>query len=687
MSHHYHYNNFLKQFLLFLAVIFTLPAFATTFTVTNTNDAGSGSLREAVDLAVFMSGTHAIAFNIPTSDPGYNAAAGVWTIQPLTAYNYITSGNITIDGSSQTTKQGDKNPFGPEIALDGNNNSVDYAFSIINAPNIHIKNLCIKQFTIGIQIFGASSVNHTITGNYIGIDAATSDTAGNYIGIEIIGGPSNIIIGGTTAAERNIISGNEHIGIRIVDASNNVVIGNYVGLDRTGTVARGNYDGVSIEGAATHNKVGGANPGERNVIAGNYAYGVPIFGAGCNYNEVIGNYIGVDVSGSVAVPNTYGVLFDDGAAYNVIGGDTPGYRNILSGNSGYGVFVYNLGTHNNVVKGNYIGTDLTGTIAIPNANGIVVDGAPYSNVIVGNMISGNLQQGIAIHITGTDSTRVISNLIGTDATGTLPLGNGADGIRIAEGPKYSVIGGSPQDANVIAFNTGNGVTIMSAEDDFNLISCNSIFNNGSLGIDLFPPGINANDAGDADAGPNDEMNYPEIDTVIFISATSETIISGSLDTDNPQLCSIQIFKAEPDDSGHGEGKEYLSTVTPATSGYWSDTLTGLAPTDFLTALAIDGSSNTSEFSIARNTTAIASIVNNSDYESRKVYPNPCHGTFTVFGKAIIGIEIADMEGRVIKTVQPKTANPVIDISALAKGAYFVRITGNKKYFTEIIILK
>ncbi len=686
MTNHHH-NDFLKRLLLAVAVSFTTPVFANTFTVTNTNDSGSGSLREAVDLAIFMSGTHTIAFDIPSTDPGYNAAAGVWTIRPLNVYNYITSGNITIDGSTQTANRGDNNPFGPEIALDGSNNAVDYAFSIINAANIHIKNLCIKQFTIGIQIYGASSVNHTITGNYIGVDAAGADTAGNYIGIEIIGGPSNIIVGGTTAAERNIISGNEHIGIRIVDASYNVVIGNYVGLDRTGALALGNYDGVSIEGAATHNRVGGNNPGERNVIAGNYAYGVPIFGAGCDYNEVVGNYIGVNATGSAAVPNTYGVLFDDGASYNMIGGDTPAHRNIISGNSGYGVFVYNLGTHHNVTKGNYIGTDPAGTGAIPNANGIVVDGAPYSNVITGNLISGNLQQGIAIHITGTDSTRVTNNLIGTNVTGTQPLGNGADGIRIAEGPKYSVIGGSPQEANVIAFNAGNGVTIMSADDDYNLISCNSIFSNGGLGIDLFPPGINANDAGDADAGPNDEMNYPVIDTVIYDAGSGETIISGTIDTHNPQLCAIQIFKAAPDDSGHGEGKEYLSTVTPATSGYWSDTLTGLAPTDYLTTLTIDGSGNTSEFSIAGNTNEIASIINNNGFESMAVYPNPCHGTFTVSGEAISAIEIADAEGRMIKILQPKTANPVVDISELSKGAYLVRITGNKKYFREIIILK
>jgi|AntAceMinimDraft_17_1070374.scaffolds.fasta_scaffold00282_6 hypothetical protein len=658
--------------ILIISICFNIKA--NTFTVTNTNDSGTGSLREAIDYAIFTSGTHTIAFNIPSSDTGYNVTTGVWTIHPLTTYSYITSENITIDGSTQTTNQGNTNPLGPEIELDGSNNTIDYAFSVINVSNIHFKKLCVKDFTIGIQIFGSSSTNCSITGCYIGIDATSSDTSGNYIGIEIIGGPSNIIIGGTTADERNIVSGNEHIGIRLVDVSNNFVIGNYVGLDRTGMFAMGNYDGVSIEGAASHNVVGGINPGEKNIIAGNYAYGVPVFGAGCNYNKIIGNYIGVDVTGNNAVPNTYGVLFDDGAAYNTIGGNTSDYKNIISGNSGYGVFIYNMGTHNNLVKGNYIGTDPSGTTAIPNANGIVVDGAPYSNIIDSNLISGNLQQGIVIHITGSDSTIVTKNLIGTDITGTQSLGNGIDGVRIAEGPKNTIIGGSLQNANIIAFNSGNGVTVMNNNDDFNLISYNSIFSNGGLGIDLYLPGVNPNDAGDGDSGPNEEMNYPKIDTVIFVSGPDETIISGTIDTQNPETVTIQIFRAIPDLSGHGQGIEYLSSVTPDISGNWTDTLTGLIASDFLTTIAIDQNNNTSEFSITRNTNTIVSVVSNSIDERIIIYPNPTTGMFIVHSNETEHIEVIDIKGRVVKKVQSNSEHTVIDISGEEKGTYFIKIT-------------
>jgi len=137
-------KNFIIIFFLF--IFFSLSINANTFTVTNTNDAGSGSLREAIDYANFMSGTHTIDFNIPNTDPGYNATRGVWTIHPLTTFNYITSGNITIDGSTQTTNQGDTNPLGPEIELEGNDNAIDYAFSIINAPNIHFKDLILSPF-------------------------------------------------------------------------------------------------------------------------------------------------------------------------------------------------------------------------------------------------------------------------------------------------------------------------------------------------------------------------------------------------------------------------------------------------------------------------------------------------------------------------------------------------------------
>lgn len=657
---------------------------AATFTVTNTNNSGSGSLRDALQMAAFSAGPHTINFNIPLSDPNYNSILGVWVISPLSTFNYIIKNNVTIDGTTQTANQGDTNPFGPEIYLNGNNNSVNFCFSVINASGTVIKGFTISDFMYGIQIYGTSSINSTITGNYIGTNATATDTAGNYIGIEIIAGANYTTIGGNSVADRNIISGNEHIGIRLLDVRYCTVIGNYVGIDRTGTNALRNYDGISLEGVAKFNTIGGTTAGKRNIVSGNVAYGIPVFGAGAEGNSIIGNYIGTDITGTIAIPNTYGVLFDDGSYGNILGGNTAAERNILSGNLAYGVFIYNMGTNSNVVKGNYIGTDVNGTVAIPNAVGIVVDGAAYNHKIDSNIISGNLQQGIYINITGCDSTQITKNKIGVDLNNN-PLGNGSDGIRISQGPKYSIIGGSVAEANIIAHNGGNGVYIMFPNDDFHLISYNSIYNNSGLGIDLFPPGVNVNDIGDADTGPNEGMNYPEIDTVIFVSGTNETIISGTINTQNPELCTIQIFKAIPDLSGHGQGSEYLSERTPDALGNWSDTLIGLMASDFLTTIAIDPNNNTSEFSIARNTTTIASINDNQNNESTRIYPNPSTGKFIIEmqkGKGNTGneiIEIYDVYGKKVFQSEISSLKSEINLD-LPGGMYLYRLrqVGNEQ---------
>lgn len=664
----------MKQLLPFLFALTCFVSHATTFTVTNTNDSGSGSLRIALQMAAYTAGPHTIVFNIPTSDPNYNSTTGIWVIHPATTYNYIIKSNVTIDGTTQTTNQGNTNPNGPEIVLDGDNNTINYCFSVVNVPGTVIKGFNIRGFMYGIQITGTSSVNSIITGNYIGTNETATDTLGNYIGIEITEGADSTTIGGNTIAERNIVSGNEHIGIRLLDVKHCTVKGNYVGVDRTGTVALPNYDGVSLEGATKFCTIGGTTPAERNIISGNEAYGLPVFGAGAEGNIITGNYIGTDVTGTVAIPNTYGVLFDDGSFNNVLGGNTSAERNILSGNSAYGVFIYNMGTNSNIVRGNFIGTDVNGTTAVPNAVGIVVDGAAFKHVIDSNVISGNLQQGIYIDITGSDSTLIIKNKIGVAVNGD-PLGNGSDGIRISQGPKYSLIGGTPAEGNIIANNGGNGVYIMSPNDDNHLISCNSIYDNGELGIDLFPLGVNPNDAGDGDSGPNEGMNYPEIDTVIFVSGNNTTIISGTIDTQNPSTVSIQIYRSAPDSTGYGEGKEYLATVNPNISGSWADTLTGLTASDFLTTLAIDQNNNTSEFSISRNTTETASVSKLQMNAKIHIYPNPTNGivNFDLDNLKKGSIIISSLTGQELINTKFTENNKKIEVNHLNNGVYIYTV--------------
>lgn len=602
---------------------------ATVYTVTNTNDAGTGSLRAAITNVNIYPGTHTIAFNIPTSDLNYISAQGVWKITPTSTLPIITRNNVTIDGTTQTTNQGNTNPLGPEILIDGNHQyGSDFAFHLYNVYGVTIKSFIIGRFTVGIEISGTSHDN-LIVGNYVGCNYNATDTLSNTHGIEILSGPYHNTIGGATAIERNIFSGNNHVGIRIVNSNGNIIKGNYVGINRTGDAAVRNYDGISIEGTSKYNMIGGYVAAERNYVSGNVAYGIPVFGTGCNFNIIVGNFVGTDITGTDSIPNTYGVLFDDGASYNRLGGSAAGAGNLLSGNSGYGVFLYNPGTQKDSVVGNLIGTDVTGTLPLPNSNGIVIDGPSFNHYVDSNVISGNRQMGIDIHVAGSDSNVVIRNKIGTDITGTLALGNMFDGVRIGEGPHHNFIGKTGK-GNIIAYNGGNGITVMTSAELYNTFTENSIFSNSELGIDLFPAGPTLNDAGDIDAGPNDLMNFPVIQNISMNLITRITSISGIIDhtvNGGPNGIKIELFMSDNSVSGYGQGKEFIGSAIANASGNWSLSCAGLSPTDIITSTATDLSGNTSEFSL--NSSITVGLNDANKVEIVSLYPNPCNGKINI----------------------------------------------------------
>lgn len=684
-----------KFFFLLIICSFSL-AQAADFTVTNTGDSGNGSLRNALTLACNTTGTsHQILFNIPLTDPNYNATQGTWTIRPLSTMPYITKSNITLDGTSQTASHGNTNLQGPEIVLDGTK-TIDFGFHIFNVSDITIKGFVICNFIYGIQISqiaANASQNNVIKGCYIGTNYNASDTAGNDIGIEIIGNPQYNIIGGSNAADRNIVSGNNHIGIRVANANHNTIIGNYVGTDRTGTYALRNYDGISIEGTSKYNIIGGYSIAERNLVSGNVAYGIPVFGAGCDNNIIIGNYIGTDISGTAAIPNTYGVLYDDGAKYNMLGGKKTGAGNLISGNSGYGVFIYNNSTNSDTVIGNLIGTNANGTGALPNIIGIVIDGIPRYHIVDSNVISGNLQQGITIHATGTDYNVITRNKIGTDITGEFAVPNGIDGIRIGEGPRNNIIGGIPDQGNIIAYNGGNGVTVMTEGDYYNKISANSIHHNGGLGIDLYPMGVTANDANDIDTGPNMLMNFPVITQVVYNEISGNFEISGNIDTPNPEYTSIELFVSDNDASGHGEGERYLTNIAPDASGNFNAIITGglIWGGNKITATATDSSGNTSEFSAS---TLVSSISETNNTLPFIIYPNPTKNNINIqFDKnyGTVKFNIFEPSGKIVFSTQKNTTESMfttsLNVDFLKNGIYFVHVAGDhinayKKFIIE-----
>src|ERR1035437_9879087 len=194
-----------------------------------------------------------------------------------------------------------------------------------------------------------------------------------------------------------------------------MILGGATGTTITSNLVAGNRgDGVQLAGGATANWIGvnpvngPENAAQRNIITGNGGNGVNIGGAGTTGNVVAGNYIGLYPSGLAALGNRQaGVRVDSGATGTIIGGVTPVERNVISGNTTYGIAIFDPGTNANLVEGNYMGTDASGTGAIANGqDGVIINGSAYNNTIggltgtpgtgLGNIISGNSGHGLTI---------------------------------------------------------------------------------------------------------------------------------------------------------------------------------------------------------------------------------------------------------------------------------------------------
>ncbi|HNJ39278.1 MAG TPA: hypothetical protein PKZ53_02225, partial [Acidobacteriota bacterium] len=327
----------------------------------------------------------------------------------------------------------------------------------------------------GVVIIGAAATGNTVSGNFIGTDVnGTADLGNSLIGVEIIGSSGNTV-GGTTAGERNIISGNTQDGVSINTgpAANNLVIGNYIGTNLNGTAALANdFSGVRINGCS-NNIIGGTTPAHRNILSGNTGDGVVIVGAAATGNQVIGNFIGTDVNGTADVGNSLIGVEIIGSSGNTVGGTTAGERNIISGNTLDGVSINTGPAANNVVTGNYIGTDLNGATAIANSfSGVRINGC--SNNRIGgmtagerNILSGNTGDGVVVLGTATGN-QILGNYIGTTGTGTTDLGNLLAGIEILTGSSSTEVRG-----NVISCNHRQGGTITALNANIYVTGSNS----------------------------------------------------------------------------------------------------------------------------------------------------------------------------------------------------------------------
>src|SRR5688572_13279696 len=564
---------------------------ATTFIVFNTNDGGAGSLRQAILNANVSPGVDTIKFNLPSG--------GVNTLIPGSPLPTITD-PVIIDGYSQIgaspNTQVDGNNAALLIEIDGTNLVVDPCLTI-TAGGSTVQGLVINRCRFGIMLNGAGG--NTIQGNFFGTDPTGTIRRANFVSVEVFDSPNNTI-GGTTPAARNLISGNspgQGILIQSPLSTGNVVAGNFIGTNAAGSAALNNSQGVLISDASG-NTIGGTAAGVRNVISGN-STGISISVAGSTGNVVAGNFIGTNPAGTAAVANTTGVSIS--APSNTIGGTTVEARNIISGNT-LGISL-TTGATLNLVQGNYIGLDPSGAAALVNARGVLIQNGATNNLIGGttagsrNIISGN-SVGVFLLTNSTGvNNRVEGNFIGTDPAGTEGIPNHI-GVDIALG-STNITGGTATGAgNVIAFN-GQAIFVDSTASG-NPILGNSIFSNQN-GIDLAGDFVTVNDDGDGDAGANNLQNYPVL--TFATSSGGNTNIGGTFNSTPNTSFRIEFFaNTVLDDSGFGQGRTFLGSTNTTTdsSGNISFAFnagTAIASGQFITTTATSNASNdTSEFS-------------------------------------------------------------------------------------------
>lgn len=565
------------------------PIDGTEFVVTNTNDSGAGSLRQAILDANADPGTETIRFNIPGS--------GVRTITPTSALPTITDA-VIIDGTTQPGFSGT-----PIIELNGSSAGTNASGLTIFAGNSTVKGLVINRFSSS--------------------------------------------------------------GISLSGVGGNVIAGNYIGTDATGTVDLGNAGGVRI--FSPNNIIGGTTAGTRNLISGNIE-GIRIEGSSATVNQVLGNYIGTDVTGTAALGNSNEGVRIDSAPNNIIGGTTAGARNIISGNSNNGVTIVNRGANGNVVQGNYIGTDVTGNVALGNHGaGVSAVWWASNNTIGGtvagarNLISGNIN-GVMIADSTSTGNLVQGNYIGTKADGISALGNIYEGVFIGNGTSNNTIGGiSPGAGNTIAYNGGSGIAIWFNASTGNRISSNSIFFNNGLGIDLVTTGVGVtpNDPGDGDTGANNLQNFPVLTSAVRNGGN--VAIAGTLNSTPNQTFRIEFFNTNNlDATGYGEGQTYLGATDVTTDGNGIatfDVTLAVTGIEFITATATDPNNNTSEFSQGRLVV--------TDFQPPTAILNPISTittpagstqTFTVTYSDNVAINVASLDNADIRILGPNGFN-------------------------------
>ncbi len=511
-----------------LSLALALPAILSgaTITVTTTADSGAGSLRQAIlDSNASVGVLDTIAFAIP--------GAGVHTIAVTTDPPFVTDPAV-IDATTQPGYAG-----APLIEILGSNGGYGIR---VDAGGSTVRGLVIRGFTTNVSFF--TNGGNLIERCYIGTDP-TGTVGGSFgTGIYIQNSADNTI-GGPGAGDGNLISGLNGYGIQLVSAPGTTIQGNLIGSDVTGTVNLGNGSGISVVNSSDV-AVGGNVAGMGNLIGGQDGNG--IYATGSANLLIAGNLIGTDVTGTHAIPNVFGIDVGNLSGPITIGGPAAAARNIISGNN-IGINFSNV--EGATIQNNYFGTDLSGTLPIPNIEAITLNTLATTDILIG--------------------------------------------------------GTGPGEGNLIAFNVGAGYT--GAIWNFGLgvtIRGNSIHSNFGLGIDHDNIGVNPNDPGDGDAGANDGQNFPIVSSVEALQGPrgAGTRVIGILRSTASTEYTLDFYGSTgctPRPQDFLEGQTYLGEAQVTTDGTgfaaFDVTLaTPITPGDFVSATATDPAGSTSEFS-------------------------------------------------------------------------------------------
>jgi len=542
-------------------------------TVTSDADSGAGTLRACLEAA----GSGATIDFSPTAFPPTNPM----TITLLTMLPHLP-GNTILDASNAG------------VILDGSSLEDGWGLALTSDGNI----------VRGLQVTGCPGAGILVMGknNIIGGDR----TQGN--------GP---------LGQGNLSSGNRGFGIFVTgnDATGNLIVGNLIGTDVTGTQAWGNENiGVFLHGGAHDNQIGGLQTWQRNIASANLD-GISMMGIGTSHNRIMGNYVGTDISGTLDLGNTErGIGIEISASANLIQG------NLSSGNGGAGILISDRGADYNMIIGNRVGTDASGTLPIPNEwVGVFAGfgGASFNRIGgmlpgEGNLISGN-DMGVSISGSNAPGNLMLGNLIGTDASGLNMLGNVQEGVSISA--SETVIEG-----NVISANGRRGVVLAPGSTSSfvldNKIGTDSsgtiALGNADLGIEIDSTGINFVQTNTVafNASHGMRVNDGQRNTLrrnsVFSNTGAGIVLTG---TGNAQLaaptlmsdpvtgisgtacanCTIELFVDSND-----EGRQYLGSRLSDGEGAFAFGLVCSPAYPNFTATATDRTGNTSQFSMPQS---------------------------------------------------------------------------------------